>query len=123
MTNPQWKRTERRIAALLGGVRVPVTGRQRGDVPDIQHPTLAIECKHRQSIPGWLTDAMCQAQACRTTEQLPIVVVHEHGRRYDEALVVMRLCDFAEGDGGSESSGNDGSETHAQSHFCVDTFP
>ncbi len=34
MINPAWERTERRIAALLGGTRVPVTGRQRGNAPD-----------------------------------------------------------------------------------------
>jgi hypothetical protein len=32
-----WKQAERRIADLLGGQRIPVTGRQRGDTPDIEH--------------------------------------------------------------------------------------
>jgi hypothetical protein len=95
MTDTAWKRTERRrIAALLGGQRVPITGRARGDVPDVAHDTLSIECKHRLSIPAWLTDALAQAEAAAAPDQLPIVVVHQHGSRYDRALVVLRLSAF-----------------------------
>ena len=47
-----WKRTERRIAAGLAGVRVPVTGRARGDAPDIPHDRLALEVKHRAALPA-----------------------------------------------------------------------
>jgi hypothetical protein len=96
MTNPQRKGTERKIATLLGGRRVPVTGRQRGDAPDIDHPSLSIECKHRQSIPQWLTEAITQAHAAACAEQLPIVVIHEHGPPYTDALVVTTLADFIE---------------------------
>ena len=96
MTNPAWKRTERRIAALLGGRRVPVTGRQRGDVPDIAHDQLSIEVKHRASIPQWLCEAIEQAQASATPAQIPIAVIHQHGKPYADALVVMTLADFTE---------------------------
>ncbi len=51
MSERAWKRTERAIAARLGGVRVPVSGRQRGDAPDIAHPTFAVEVKSRASLP------------------------------------------------------------------------
>ncbi len=47
MGDKRWKATERKIAALLGGRRVPVSGRGRGDAPDIARPWLALEVKDR----------------------------------------------------------------------------
>lgn len=91
MTNPRWKKTERAIAERLGGQRVPVSGRQRGDVPDIAHGRLAIECKHRQRIPAWLTDAMRQAEAAARDGKLPVAVLHAQGGRHDANLCVMTL--------------------------------
>jgi len=91
-----WKRTEREIAKLLGGRRVPVTGRQRGDAPDIEHPWLSIEVKHRKTVPAWLLDAIDQAEASNTGEQLPVVVLHPHGKRHADNLVIIRLGDFIE---------------------------
>ncbi len=92
--NPDWKRTERKIAAQLGGQRVPVTGRARGDAPDIRHAWLSIEAKHRAKLPEWLHDAMRQAEASQQAAQLPIVVLHESGQRHGQDLVVLRLADF-----------------------------
>lgn len=94
MSDTAWKATERRIAALLGGRRVPVTGRGRGDAPDVQHAWLSIECKHRASVPAWLTDALAQARAAARPDQLPVAVVHQAGDRHDRALVVLTLADF-----------------------------
>ena len=91
-----WKETERRIASLLGGQRVPITGRQRGDVPDIAHDFLAIEVKERRHLPGWLLDGMAQAVAAARGGQMPIVVLHQAGDRYEDALVVVRLKDWRE---------------------------
>ncbi len=91
----QWKETERRVAALLGGSRVPVSGRGRGDAPDIAHPYLSIECKHRKSVPRWLLEAMNQASAAARDGQVPTVIVHRHGGRHAEDLVVLRLADVA----------------------------
>ncbi len=96
MTEKAWKATERQIAAALGGERVPITGRQRGSAPDVRHDWLAIEVKHRRRIPAWLLEAMAQARASAGASQLPIAVVHEHGHRFSEALVVLRLEDFRE---------------------------
>jgi len=42
-----WKQAERRIAAILGGRRIPVSGRGRGDNPDIERPSLSVEVKAR----------------------------------------------------------------------------
>lgn len=102
-----WKAVERAIATRLGGRRVPVTGRQRGDVPDIDHPDLALEIKTRKQIPEWLEEAMQQAEACWADEaslieasgaldkpRLPVAIVHEDFRGYGHSLVFMRLSDF-----------------------------
>ncbi len=90
-----WKACERKIAEILGGVRVPVTGRQRGATPDIEHPTLSIEVKSRKSLSAWLLDALEQAQAASKDGRLPVAVLHQDRKSYRDALVVVRLEDFA----------------------------
>jgi hypothetical protein len=94
MADRLWKQSERAIAKLLGGERVPITGRQRGDVPDVQHSWLSVEVKCRQQLPTWLKDALCQAKAAAKGDQLPIVVLHEEGQRYEGSLVLLTLKDF-----------------------------
>lgn len=96
MTRPPttWKHTERVVAALLNGQRVPVSGRARGSTPDVAHPRLSIEVKHRAIIPAWILTALVQAVAAAQPGQLPIAVIHAAGTRHDQALVVMRLSDF-----------------------------
>lgn len=96
MPGKRWKATERRIAALLGGARVPVSGRGRGDAPDVRHPRLAVEVKDRATLPAWLLDALAQAEASAAPLQLPIAVLHAAGQRHDRALVVLRLGAFVE---------------------------
>ena len=91
MTDKLWKQAERRVAALLGGERVPVTGRQRGDAPDIEHGTFSVEVKHKQSLPDWLKDAMEQAEEAGDGNKLPIVILHEKGKTYNESLTLLRL--------------------------------
>jgi len=94
-THAAWKRTETAVAALLGGTRVPVTGRGRGDAPDVAHPRLSVEVKHREALPGWLTDAMNQATAVSRDGRIPLVVVHPKGGRHADDLAVVRLVDLA----------------------------
>jgi hypothetical protein len=89
-----WKRTERAVAQRLGGRRVPVTGRARGNAPDIAHPRLSVEVKHRKTLPAWLVDAMAQARAAARDGQTPIVVLHQNGQRHDDDLVVIAIADF-----------------------------
>lgn len=96
MGDKRWKAIERRIAALLGGRRVPVSGRGRGDQPDIAHRWLSLEVKDRATLPAWLLDALDQAEASATAEQLPVAVLHRAGDRHDHALVVLRLGAFIE---------------------------
>jgi hypothetical protein len=89
-----WKHVERQIAKRLGGRRVPVSG--RAGQPDIAHPWLSLEVKHRRRLPQWLAKAMEQAERSATPGQLPIAVLHEAGERYGRSLVVLRLGAFEE---------------------------
>ena len=89
-----WKACERKVAALLGGTRVPVSGRGRGHSPDIQHERFSIEVKSRRKLPAWLEDAMNQAEGCAQDGQLPLIVLHQDGQRYQDALTLMRLKDL-----------------------------
>ena len=89
-----WKSCERRIAELLAGQRVPISGRARGDCPDIAHEHLSIEVKSRKRLPGWLEEALQQAEASTRDGQVPLAIFHQDGRRYAECLVVLRLKDF-----------------------------
>lgn len=74
---------------------MPVSGRGRGDGPDVAHGRLAIECKHRASLPGWLLDAMRQARVASTDHKAPVVILHGHGSRHDDNLCVLRVSDLA----------------------------
>ncbi len=58
-----WKQAERRIASILGGVRVPVPGRRRGDAPDILHPRLSVEVKLRSKLSAWIEEGMRQSES------------------------------------------------------------
>src|ERR1051325_5906379 len=100
MADRSWKRTERQIARLIGGERVPVSGRARGDQPDIRHDWLSVEVTHRQTLPDWIHDAIRQAVASVRGEQLPLAILHQSGSRHTDDLVVMRLSDFQEWFGG-----------------------
>jgi hypothetical protein len=63
-----WKAAERRIARMLGGERVPVSGRGRGYSPDVKHPALSIKVKTRAALPAWIEGAMRQSEAASTVE-------------------------------------------------------
>ena len=91
-----WKAVERSIARLIGGERVPVTGRQRGSAPDIEHDFLSVEVKHRKSLPSWLHEAMNQAQASKRGDQLPVVILHGKNMEYRNSMVLVRLDDFVD---------------------------
>lgn len=97
MSEKRWKLHERKIAAKLGGARVPITGRSRGSAPDIAHALYAIECKSRQVLPGWIREAMAQAEASkRNGQRIAIAVLHEVNTRHDADLVVISLRDFTD---------------------------
>ena len=73
-------------ASMLGGVRVPVTGRGRGDAPDIAHPTLSIEVKAGKTISTRLSDGMEQAKASIRGDQYPILCA-SHSRKGNQGNI------------------------------------
>lgn len=94
MADKAWKACERRIAKYIKGERVPITGRQRGDAPDIKHNWLSPEVKYRKTLPAWFKDAMNQAEASAMPRQLPVVIMVEKGQEVGEAFIMCRLKDF-----------------------------
>lgn len=91
-----WKATERAVARLLGGERVPINGRIRGSAPDVEHAALSLEVKHKRTIPAWIEDALAQAESSSTDGKLAVAVLHGNGARYGKSLCVIRLEDLAE---------------------------
>ncbi len=81
-----------------------MSGRGRGDNPDIEHDRLSVEVKARASFPAWLEDALRQAEVSATDGKTPAVVLHPDRKPYRDALVICRLSEFAELVGNSERS-------------------
>lgn len=95
MERGNWKNVERNLAKRLSGKRVPITGRTRGSTPDIEHPNLSIEVKSRKEIPLWLKDAMDQTEKANPhNDKIPIVILHELGKRHDNDYVIISLKNF-----------------------------
>ena len=89
MPDQAWKQFERWLCKLFGGIR------------DWQNPEecvgtgmFAPEAKYRKKIPDWLESMILQAENQAKDNQLPLVVLTEHGRDRMQALVIIRLADF-----------------------------
>lgn len=96
MADKAWKRCERRVAKYIGGERVPVTGRQRGSAPDIEHLWLSPEVKYKQKMPDWIRDAMSQAKASARPSQMPCVILCQAGEDVGKSWIVFELHDFTD---------------------------
>lgn len=70
-----------------------MTGRTRGDAPDIEHNWLAIEVKYRASLPAWFKDAMDQAVKSARGNQMPCVIMCEAGQRVGDSYIMFRMSD------------------------------
>lgn len=105
-----WKNSERRMAEALGGVRVPVTGRQRGAAPDIAHEIYAIEHKYGKVMSSRMVEAVEQAEASAADSakkgqfKTPLVTIENvrEGKRENGRFILMRLEDFLELTSGDE---------------------
>lgn len=86
-----FKDTERRIAHRLGGQR---TGHLGG--ADVVSDWLIVEVKHKKTIPAWIKGAIAQAKRNAQPGKLALVVLHEHGQRSDQDIVLLTLADFQE---------------------------
>ena len=98
MDRHTWKQAERDWAEFLGGVRVPITGRARGDEPDIRHDRFSIEVKAGKVLSNRTRQGMKQAVASRAPGQVPIVcITHSVGLgRPNERYVLVRAEDWKE---------------------------
>ena len=88
MPDRAWKKQERSVAALLGGVRLPNNGRGQ---PDVRCPDgLACQVKTRTALPRWLTEAVAQAERDAAAGELSVVVLCavSQGKRTRRLLVV-----------------------------------
>lgn len=95
MPEKAWKYWERKIADYIGGKRVPVTGRTRGDAPDIEHNWLSPEVKYTSgTLPKKWYEARAQAEASARARQLPVQIYCEKGMKTGDAFIMMRLSDF-----------------------------
>ena len=63
---------------------------------DVDCGWASCEVKHRRHLPAWLLAALVQAHRNSMPGQLPVVVLHEHGQRHYNDLVVVRMGDFIE---------------------------
>ena len=103
MSEPRWKRHERLIARLLGGQRLPNTGRR---APDALAGPWAIEVKTRRTLPKWLLTAIAQAEeGARATGRLPLLVLtHAPGKgRKARRFALMPLEGLVSWGGNKES--------------------
>ena len=95
MADKAWKACERRVAKYIGGERVPITGRQRGDAPDIKHAWLSVEVKYRKKMPEWIKDAYSQAVASKKgPHSMPVVILCEKGEDIGKAWILTELNEF-----------------------------
>ena len=91
MTDKRWKRAERDVARLLGGRRLPVSGKAE---PDVVTDTLAAEVKCR-TLPDWLKNALDQASGNAPEGLTPVVVLVDSQRGIKaRRVVVMELERF-----------------------------
>ena len=99
MNRSTWKQHERAWAELLGGKRVPVSGRQRGDQPDVAHPDYSIECKAGAVLSTRVLDGMEQAIAAMKDGQIPLVCISNRkkgGQNTSAKYVLIRAEDFVD---------------------------
>ena len=73
---------------------MPITGRRRGDVPDIRHPWLSVEAKLRMRVPTWIKNGIDQAEKSAVGHQMPVLIIREKFQKVDDALICMTLKEF-----------------------------
>ena len=101
MDRSTWKNWERKWAEFLGGdavnaKRIPVTGRQSGDVPDVETIKFAAEVKAGKVVSARTLKAVDQAmKAGRATNKIPIVCqTHKVNEKKAVHLVTLDLATF-----------------------------
>lgn len=88
-----WKAAERRVAADLGGHRIPVTGIDR-DGADVETDMFAVQVKLRKSLPSWLWAWLGGICATAKPGLIGVLVLKKPRQRDSEGLVVLRYADW-----------------------------
>lgn len=83
------KQHEREVAHRLNGTRVGLMGGM-----DVDAGPLSVECKSTSTMPTYLRKYHEQAVRHAAPGQLPVVVIHEKGKQYDDDFVMLRMADF-----------------------------
>ena len=91
MSEPGWKKFERRIAAALGGRRVRCGEKE---LEDIEHPYLSVEAKLLKQVPVCMSAPLEQAIKNAPAGKIPIVCMKQKKRPDSNALVFIRFRDF-----------------------------
>lgn len=81
------KRAERDVAKRVCGKRLGVLCGE-----DVQHPLFSFEVKSRQTFVA--SNWMAQAKKNCPSGKFPAVVVHVHGKRHNDDMVILQMCDF-----------------------------
>jgi len=94
MSGQRWKRQEREVATALGTHRLPNVGIGQ---PDCRAGGVAYQIKTRASLPGWLWDAMAQAERDAGPGEVPAVVLCEvTAGRPAKRVAVLDFGDFVD---------------------------
>ena len=91
-----WKAFERRIAARVGGKRIPVTGERDGaDV--VVDGVFCYQAKLRRGVPSYLRDWLRGITAAgERSGTTGVVIWKQPGARDDDAVVVLRMRDWCD---------------------------
>lgn len=81
------KRSEKAVAQRLNGRRLGTLGAQ-----DVETSLFSIEVKSRKAFVG--ESFLSQARSHCPTGKTPIAVVHLHGHRHSDDIVLLALKDF-----------------------------
>ena len=104
MPDKSWKAFERRLAARVGGRRIPVTGERDG--ADVIAPLFCYQAKLRKGVPGYLRDWLAGIVAAgQRAGSIGVVVWKAPRARDDDAVVILRLKDWQDLHGASGVSG------------------
>lgn len=97
------KAAERDVAKRLGGKRIGIMGGE-----DVTTNDWSIEVKSRQScvVCNWMNQCIRNCPDGKT----PMVVLHIHGKRHDQDLVVLRMRDYLDWYGNPGGIGHEGDE-------------
>ena len=92
MSEPQWKKAERRLAQLFGTRRRPLSGsNQGGGSDDAMHPDLYLESKYTRQSALW-TLYRDTAHKAQQAGKIPVIGIQEKGSH--GTLLVIHSSDL-----------------------------